>query len=98
MKNENNFAFHQKSYLCMHVFENVKPVLLVSRIDGDWCFLCGDKHPEDPSAYRVVEMGHVLARHPDLHKVMDLLPDEEARRLEVGGPWMRTKLPTVQWY
>ena len=28
-------------YVCSHVFENVRPILLVVREGGDWQCLCG---------------------------------------------------------
>ena len=84
--------FHQKAYVCIHVFEQTKPVLLVSRGDGDWCFLCGDEHPNDAKFYRVVGIGHVLERYPDLKEVLDLKPDEEAERSAPGESWIRTSL------
>ena len=83
---------HLKSYVCIHVFEHSKPVLLVSREDGDWCFLCGDLHPQDASAYRVVGIGHVLAHDPDLNALLDLPADWEAERTAKGAPWIRTAL------
>jgi hypothetical protein len=96
MQNKKTLPFHQKSYVCIEVFENVKPVLLVSRMDGDWCFLCGDDHPDDPAYYRVVGMWHVLSQHPDLKALLDLLPNDEAERVKVGEPWIRTNLNSVQ--
>ena len=50
--------FHQKAYVCIEVFRGERPVLLVSREDGDWCFLCGADHPDDASFYRVAGIGH----------------------------------------
>lgn len=82
---------HQKSYVCTHVFAESRPVLLVSRPDGDWCFLCGAEHPEDASAYRVVGVGHVFEKDPTLQPLEDLAPDWEAEREGVGKPWIRTK-------
>lgn len=84
--------FHQKTYVCIHVFENKKPVLLVSRPDADWCFLCGDEHPDDASYYRVVGLGHVLERDASLKEVLDLAPDEEAERTAFGSSWIRIRL------
>lgn len=82
---------HQKSYVCIHVFADSRPVLLVSRPEGDWCFLCGGEHPEDASAYRVVGIGHVFEKDPTLKSLEDLAPDWEAEREEVGKPWIRTR-------
>jgi hypothetical protein len=96
MENKKTVEFHQKAYVCIHVFENVRPVLLVSRMDGDWCFLCGQDHPEDASYYRVVGIGHVLSHYPDLNEVMNLRPNEEAERSHVGEPWIWTNLDSVQ--
>jgi hypothetical protein len=92
MSDKQKIAFHQKAYVCIHIFENSKPVLLVSREHGDWSFLCGDDHPEDPSYCRVVGIGHVIEKHPDLAPLLDLLPNEEAGRVAPGEPWIRTYL------
>lgn len=80
---------HHKAYLCIEVFENKKPILLVSRAEGDWCFLCGEDHPDDPQAYRVVGIGHVLERDPSLELIEDLPSDWEAERLFISAPWER---------
>ena len=88
-------SFHQKSYVCIHVFDRSRPVLLVSRPDGDWCFLCGDVHPDSAEHYRVVGMGHVIEQDLSLKAVIDLLPNEEAERSAVGERWIRTGLDPV---
>jgi hypothetical protein len=74
------------------VFRGERPVLLVSRGDGDWCFLCGDGHPDDPAFYRVAGIGHPVGDDPTLAEVLDLDADEEAERVFVGGPWVRSRL------
>ncbi len=79
----------QKSYICTHVFERSRPVLYVTRPEGDWCLLCGDEHPNSASAYRVAGINHVLAHDPSVREVLDLNVDEEAERTVVGGPWVR---------
>lgn len=84
---------HQKSYVCEHVFRGERPVLLVCRPDGDWCFLCGDNHPDDPGAYRVVGAGHVIDDDSALSEVLDLAADEEAERPAVGEAWARASVP-----
>ena len=53
-----------KSYVCIEVFEGQRPVLYVTRSDGDWCFLCGEEHPDDAAVSRSrVEGGYAP---PDL--------------------------------
>ena len=84
---------HHKAYVCSHVFDQSRPVLLVSRPDGDWCFLCGDNHPNDASAYKVVGIGHVFAQDPSLMQVRDLPSHWDAERRKVGEPWVR--VPSV---
>lgn len=79
-----------KTYVCTHVFDGSRPVLYVTRPEGDWCALCGDQHPDDASAYRVVGMGHVLNYDPSVAEVFDLLRNQEAEREAVGEPWVRT--------
>jgi hypothetical protein len=82
---------HQKAYVCVHVCHNARPVLLVSRDGGDWCFLCGDLHPEAASSYRVVGIGHLLERDPSLAVLMDLPAEWEAERQHISSPWIRPK-------
>ena len=84
---------HQKAYVCIHVFEGSRPVLLVSRRDGDWCFLCGDGHEDVADNYRVIGASHLFARDPTLAEVADLPPDFEAERATAGGPWRRSSIP-----
>lgn len=81
---------HQKAYVCVHVYDNIRPVLLVSRADGDWCFLCGDKHEDVASAYRVVGIGHLIGRDRTLETLLDLPPNWEAERQSPESAWIRT--------
>ena len=78
------------SYVCVDVIGGDRPILFVTRADGDWCFLCGSDDPTDPSVYRVAGIGHVLDLDPTVAEVLDLGVDEEADRAVVGGPWTRT--------
>ena len=81
--------YETKCYVCLHVFERTRPVLYVTRPEGDWCALCGDGHPSDASWYRVVGLGHVVDDDPSIMEVLDLQAEEEAERAEVGQPWVR---------
>ena len=81
---------HQKAYVCTHVYEGARPVLLVSRADGDWSFLCGEGHADAAASYRVVGIGHVLQRDRSLAALLDLPPDWDAERPSQDGPWLRT--------
>lgn len=88
---------HQKAYVCIHVFDGSRPVLLVSRADGDWSFLCGGLHANDASSYRVVGIGHVVDKDPSLRAVMDLPPDWEAERQDVSSDWTKTPWRPQDW-
>ena len=81
--------FHQKAYVCIHVFNEERPVLLVTREDGDWCLLCGDLHEETASHFRVVGIGHLLQRDESLKEILDLQPDWDAERSSADQPWQR---------
>jgi hypothetical protein len=71
-------------------------VLLVSRPEGDWCFLCGAVHPDNASQYHVVGMGHLFERDKSLSQLRDLPADWEAERAALGSRWLRTPiLPTA---
>lgn len=80
----------QESYVCAHVFSNERPVLYVTRPDGDWCFLCGAVHPDEGFEYRVVGLGHVIDADLSLREVLDLEPRQEAERPAVGSAWTRS--------
>ena len=84
---------HLRVYACVHVADRNRPVLLVSRPDGDWCFLCGALHADDADEYRVVGIGHEFDADPTLEEVRDLDEDWEAERESVGGPWIRRPVP-----
>jgi hypothetical protein len=87
----NRISPNQKAYACIHIGNNAKPVLLVSREGGDWCFLCGQLHPQEASAYRVVGIGHLFEQDPTLLTPPDLPAEWEAERQDVGSSWIRTK-------
>lgn len=81
------------AFICPHVFENTRPVLLVCREGGDWQLLCGDNHS---GRSVVVGLNHLLDRDPSLLEVMDLPRDWEAERERVNGPWRRTKIEPAE--
>lgn len=85
-------ARETKAYSCCHVVEGTRPVLYVTRADGDWCFLCGDVHPQDTYWFLVVGLGHEVDKDRTLLEILDLAPDEEAERQEVGGAWTRGRV------
>ena len=78
------------AYVCSHVFHNSRPILLVSRADGDWQFLCGKQHKlgELPN---VIGLNHLLARDPSLTELQKLPDDWEAERANPNEAWIITK-------
>ncbi len=86
-----NPNYHQKLYVCLHVFRNERPVLLVARDLDSWSFVCGDSHEDNASAYRVVGMGHVLDVDPALLALLDLPVGWEAERKSMESSWIRTR-------
>jgi hypothetical protein len=81
---------HTKSYWCHHVATGVRPILLVSRPDGDWCVLCGkDDHSQSSDGFHVIGLGHASERDATIEQVLDLLPNEEAERDAPDQPWTR---------
>lgn len=64
---------------------------LVSRPEGDWCFLCGKEHDDDASSYRVVGIGHLFDQDPSLKELKELPEDWEAERENPGSKWKRTR-------
>jgi hypothetical protein len=89
----NTFApFHLKSYVCIHVFNRIRPILLIVREKGDWMFLCGDTDHGGQNDYRVVGVGHVAELDASVNECADLPDDFEAERKSVGAPWIRTPI------
>lgn len=85
-----------KTYVCTHVFEETKPVLLVVHDkDGDWSFVCGDLHESAAKAYRVVGVGHLTSRDSSLDQCADLPAGFEAERSAVGQHWIRTEIDST---
>ena len=82
-------SYHEKAYVCLHIFDASRPVLLVVRSDSDWSFLCGDEHGDTAANYRVVGKGHILDRDPSLRELADLAPNWEAERTSASGVWVR---------
>jgi len=79
-----------KAYVCNHVLELSRPILLVSRADGDWCFLCGGNHTNDASEYRIVRIGHAIDSDKSLLEFHDLPVYWEAERQSADSSWVRT--------
>ncbi len=78
--------FHTPCFLCSHIFENTRPILYVSKSDGDWQFLCGqdDHEGEIP---RVVGANHIFERDKSLSELENLLDDYEANRDDIYSEW-----------
>lgn len=79
------------AYVCSHVFEKKRPVLLVVREGGDWQFLCGGEHDRDAIPL-VIGMNHLIESDPSLAELDDLPSDWQAERSSVGLPWRRSPL------
>jgi hypothetical protein len=76
------------AYVCGHIFDATRPVLLVSHEDGDWQFLCGGPHEADEKP-RVIGLNHLIESDKTIGEVLDLPSDWDAERSEVNAPWTR---------
>jgi hypothetical protein len=79
------------AFVCSHVFDNSRPVLLVARENGDWMYLCGQEHGPDVK-YHVIGAEHLLQRDITLREVADLPTNTEAERSGITMPWVRRSL------
>lgn len=86
-------ALETKCYLCVHVADAQRPVLLVTRPAGDWCLTCGDEHVQDASSFRVGHLAHPIAEDPTLRSVLDLGINQEAERSRMHARWNRSPMP-----
>lgn len=78
-------------FICSHIYQNTKPVLLVSHEDGDWQFLCGEGHDKNEKP-KVVCVSHLVERDPTLNEIADIPEDYEAERSHLGADWIITKV------
>jgi hypothetical protein len=76
------------AFVCSHIFEKKRPVLLVCRADGDWQFLCGGDHADEETP-RMVGLNHLLDADLSLNSILDLPADWEAKRTLQGSDWKR---------
>jgi hypothetical protein len=79
-------------FVCSHILDESRLILLVSRMGGDWQCLCGGEH-EPREVPFVVGLNHLLDRDRTLVELQDLPQGWEAERAAVGKPWMRTPGP-----
>jgi hypothetical protein len=83
---------HIAAFVCSHVFDNSKPILLVSHENnGDWQFLCGGEHPEDDLPH-LVGRNHLVERDETLRQILDLERGWCAERQSVTDSWERHPL------
>lgn len=75
-----------RAIVCSHVFDDVLPVLLVAREDGEWLFLCGGMHDDD-HRFHVIGVNHLLERDPSLRSLPSLAEQHEAERATPNAPW-----------
>jgi hypothetical protein len=81
------------AFVCSHVFDATRPVLLISHQGGDWQFLCGESHDAD-EVPRVVGLNHLIERDATLRDVLDLPSDWDAERTTVSASWTRMPTPS----
>lgn len=89
---------HLRVFACRHVLDREKPVLLVSRADGPWCFLCGGAHEQSTNDFKAVGLEHVLEHDGSLLELLDLEVGWEAERQTPLAPWIRSKFAPCKTY
>ena len=79
------------AFVCEHVFDSSRPVLLVSHEGGDWQFLCGSEDHGSWEAARVVGIQHLFDRDASLGELFDLPAGWDAERAKGGDAWVRKR-------
>ena len=83
-------AAEYPSYVCKHIFNQTKPILLVSREDGDWQFLCGENH-DDEELPHVIGLNHIYEIDPSIISLKNLKKNYVADRGSINDKWKRKK-------
>jgi len=77
---------HLGVYVCAHVAARA-PILYVSHdADGDWQFLCGQRH-EDAEGARLICLEQVVAADPTLNAIAALPSGQQSVRDGIGAEW-----------
>ena len=76
------------AFVCSHVCDATRPVLLVARAGAHRMYLCGDEHGPNEE-YQVVGREHLIKRDKTLVESLDLEDQMEMERAVVGGQWER---------
>jgi hypothetical protein len=80
------------TFSCVHVMERSHPILRVAHDDdGAWQFLCGQLH--DMEDARLVCLGCMVKREPELLTLADLPREWCAERDSPGESWIREPNP-----
>lgn len=79
------------AFVCSHVYDQSRPVLMVVRQGGDWQFLCGHQHAADDVPH-VVGLKHMFEIDASIKELSDLPNECEAERIAINAPWIRTGL------
>lgn len=81
-------------FICSHVFDKTRPILLVVHEDGDWQFMCGAADHAGNDGH-LVGAGHLIDRDPSLNECADLPNGFVAERSAVGESWHRSEISSV---
>ncbi len=81
-------------FVCRHIFEETRPVLLIANTEGNFSFLCGDEHEQIAEEFPAVGLNHVLYRDKSFSKIVETLPINcEAERKSEHSPWEIKEIP-----
>jgi len=61
-----------RSFICSHVFDKARPILLIVHEDRDWSFMCGKSDHGGAEDCHVVGVGHLVNRDPSIDECADL--------------------------
>jgi len=87
----------QLSVVCTHVLRFERPVLLVSKSDGELALACGhgDHDPDTIDDWALAHPSHFAVNDPAMGILRVLREGEEAQRNRVGAPWVRRPTPVT---
>ena len=85
---------NEPAFICSHIANKSKPILLVCREGGDWQFLCGEEHENEIPI--VVCIGHIFGEDKSLLDIIDLKENWIAKRESIGKKWVSEKIANPQ--
>lgn len=75
----------KKQICCSHILHKERDILLVTRAENYFQFLCGEAHDDEPE---LITLSEILAYDPSIKHVLELKKNHLIERESIDGLWI----------